>query len=136
MWQNYWQVKCPVIGKTSFSRRDFRSFRAAAIYYLVAAEIDKDPFLCLHLRGHSCSAVLKGLGGGESALLDDSSDKNPLDTEGFWLGLPEDLQVLPPEKVEALALSQLGEAPLFLGSQLKAIYREIAEGIEKRLGDA
>jgi uncharacterized Zn finger protein len=109
---------------------------AAAIYYLVAEGLDKDPFLLLHLRGRSRSAILKGIGSGETALLDDSSDEKPLPIEDFWLGLPEDLQITRPEKIEALALRQLGEAPLFLGSQLKAIYREVAESIEKRLGDA
>jgi uncharacterized Zn finger protein len=109
---------------------------AAAIYYLVAEELDKDPFLLLHLRGRSRSAILKGIGSGETALLDDSSDEKPLPIEDFWLGLPEDLKITRPEKIEALALRQLGEAPLFLGSQLKVIYREVAESIEKRLGDA
>jgi uncharacterized Zn finger protein len=108
---------------------------AAAIFYLIAEELDKDPFLLFHLRGRTRSAVLQGFGGGETPLLEGIATKESLSLEGFWAGLPEDLQIPPPQKTEALALRQLGDAPLFLGGDFRAIYRYVTEAIEKRLNE-
>ena len=114
----------------------------AGVYYLVAAELDQDPFLLFELRGLSRENLLKELaksplGQALSAelQLDDQPpipiesyyarpqtialadiDKKKLDLREFWQGtkrLPQTIEPLPQQVVSAIPVKKQGDFPAF-----------------------
>ena len=131
------------------SKRDFKSTcscpdwgdpckHIAGVYYLVAAELDRDPFLLFELRGLSREALLEELAksplgqalSAELQLEGRSPDpvesyfpiparieanKN-LDLREFWLGtkrLPQSIEPLPQNPVSGIAVKKQGDYPGF-----------------------
>jgi uncharacterized Zn finger protein len=116
----------------------------AAVHYLLAEEIDRDPFLLFALRGKEREAVLEGMrrarggpasagpaGPAEPAAEEDTS----LPVEGFWEAapLPADWRVAPaPPAVPAAVLRRLGPPdfaadPARLQRLLEQIYARVSE---------
>ncbi|MGF1570854.1 MAG: SWIM zinc finger family protein [Nodosilinea sp.] len=110
----------------------------AGVYYLVAAELDRDPFLLFELRGLSRQALLKELaksplGQALSAELQaEKQPPRPVDTyyaplhtidadpntslRDFWQGakrLPQTLEPLPQIPVTGIPVKQQGDFPAF-----------------------
>jgi len=65
----------------------------AAVYYLLAEEFDRDPFLLFRLRGMRQGPLMDRIGGGEAPVEDPSdaastehseTDSAPLSVDGFW----------------------------------------------------
>ena len=131
------------------SRKDFKTScscpdwsnpckHIAGVYYLVAAELDQDPFLLFELRGLSRQALLQELaktplGKALSAALQVekttlqpvSSYYPPLETvhmsdnaklQEFWHGakrLPQTMEALPENLVSAIPIKKQGDFPAF-----------------------
>src|SRR5690606_10461275 len=61
---------------------------AAAVYYLIAEQLDADPFILFHLRGRSRNAVIQALRGYDLALPSydpEAEHANPsVQIAGFW----------------------------------------------------
>jgi uncharacterized Zn finger protein len=117
----------------------------AAVYYLLAEQIDADPFTLFHLRGQSRDAVLGKLrtlrGGG----VDESSDgqdasvalapRLDVDLEAFWAGSEVNLvRTMPSRDGEPFVFRQLGEPPMGTKKEFRKIYQAIAGEAAKWLG--
>ncbi|MGB3297973.1 MAG: SWIM zinc finger family protein [Phormidesmis sp.] len=111
----------------------------AGVYYLVAAELDQDPFLLFSLRGLSRSALLaelakSPLGKALSAELQIESQRprlaesyyatlqitDPVSLEGdlraFWQGskqLPQSIEMIVPPPVSGIMVKKQGDFPAF-----------------------
>lgn len=93
----------------------------AAVYYLLAEEFDRDPFLLLRLRGLSRGLLLKRLGGDVDTGPSTNLPAEPLRANAdFWTGrsVPEDVfgTVKPPPSHAALP-RQLGSFPFWRPEQ-------------------
>ncbi|NEQ52433.1 MAG: hypothetical protein F6K11_20200 [Leptolyngbya sp. SIO3F4] len=131
------------------SRKDFKTScscpdwsnpckHIAGVYYLVAAELDQDPFLLFELRGLSRQDLLKELAKsplgqalsaelqlGQAIPQSVSSYYTPLETlnvpaktdlREFWHGtkrLPQNMEVLPENSVSAIPIKKQGDFPAF-----------------------
>lgn len=115
---------------------------AAAVYYLVAEQLDEDPFILFHLRGRTRDAVLEKLRG--TASFDENEDDDieeeqipPLDAdlEQFWSGDASALiRQQPIAMQEPFTLRQLGEPPTATGKKIRTIYQTISEESRRWLG--
>jgi uncharacterized Zn finger protein len=111
----------------------------AAVYFLVAEWLDRDPFLLLELRGRDREALLAALRvGGESAGVPEPDE--PLDLESFWMGSP-----VPPFRAGGAVLPQallraLGDPPGWtdasLAISLKPVYASVSTAAEALLTGA
>lgn len=123
----------------------------AAVHYLLAEEIDRDPFLLFTLRGRDREAVVRGLRqarGGEEPAADAAPAvpaEEPLRTEGFWEtgAVMADWRVtLAPPAVPGAVLRRLGspdfaENPQGLESRFQRIYARVTErALETGLADS
>jgi uncharacterized Zn finger protein len=111
---------------------------AAAVYYLVAEQLDVDPFILFHLRGYTRERVLDGLrrrrvtstaseesqhieGGQRVPALDD-------DLTTFWIGSPSSLvRSAPVVPAHPPLLAQLGDPPGGTGKELEGIYARVSQ---------
>ena len=101
----------------------------AAVYFLVAEWLDRDPFLLLEMRGRDRESILTALRvGGETAPVPEAED--PLDLDSFWTGAP-----IPPARPGPAALPQallraLGDPPGWtdtpLATSLKPVYSTVS----------
>jgi len=109
---------------------------AAAVYYLVAEQLDRDPFLLFHLRGYARRLVLDALrrardaraNGDEAGKTAGREEPLSSDVEGFWSGAAHGLIHSPgliPEQPPVLAM--LGDPPGLSGDNLRWIYRRVSE---------
>lgn len=126
--------------KTSCSCPDYSNpcKHIAGVYYLVAAELDKDPFLLFELRGLSREELLKELaksplGQALSAELQvEQQPPEPVDSyyaplemvkvpvkaelREFWQGakrLPQTMEALPESSVSGIPVKKQGDFPAF-----------------------
>lgn len=113
---------------------------AAAVYYLVAEQLDADPFVLFHLKGKNRAEVLSALralrgaeddGLPQMPMFEDEPlpDAPPLDADlgAFWSGLEVNLvRAAPMQMPEPFALRQLGKPPGNAGAGLRSVYNEIA----------
>lgn len=123
----------------------------AAVYYLLAEEFDRDPFLIFKLRGMDREEFLDLLENHADVLMaspekNETARKEPLqgDLQGFWAGepLPEDFHVGDlhrPEKPAILPRS-LGKFPFWRGQEdlhdtLEKIYTDASERVQNLLLD-
>ncbi|MDQ7028001.1 MAG: SWIM zinc finger family protein [Anaerolineae bacterium] len=114
---------------------------AAAVYYLVAEQLDEDPFILFHLRGRTRDAVLEKLRGTASALDEDDIEEEeeiaPLDAdlEQFWSGDASALiRRQPIAMQEPFALRQLGDPPTMRRRLITTIYQTISAESRRWLG--
>lgn len=115
---------------------------AAAVYYLLAEQLDADPFTLFHLRGRTREQVLAALRSfrstavnGESA--PDTPDATALDADlsAFWSGPGEHVIRAVPLVLDALPLlRQLGQPPGNLGNALRDIYNDMSAEALRWLG--
>lgn len=113
----------------------------AAVYYLIAEQLDADPFILFHLRGRNREATMRALQGG-SASADPSDNANalienpPLDVATFWGGGSIGLVRQSPQIGKApIALQQLGGLPQISEKPLLAIYQDISQEAQRWLGN-
>ena len=117
----------------------------AAVYYLLAEEFDRDPFLLLRLRGLSRGALLKRLGGEVDSGASTDPPAEPLHADAtFWTGggVPEDVfgTVKAPPSHAALP-RQLGAFPFWrpeqpLAEALAPTYAAVSEAACTWFADA
>jgi uncharacterized Zn finger protein len=111
---------------------------SAAVYYLLAEQLDADPFMLFHLRGRSREQVLAALralrGEAEAPLETPEAEALPdipplnADLTAFWTGAAASVvRTLPERGDEPLALRMLGTPPGNMEIELKALYRKIAQ---------
>jgi uncharacterized Zn finger protein len=110
----------------------------AAIYYLVAEQLDVDPFILFHMRGYTREQVLEGLRkrrGGAAAPVADAGQAEepgvtPLDAslDAFWQAA-DSLPALPipfmPSQPPMIA--RLGAPPDRIEHELRGMYQYISE---------
>ncbi len=111
----------------------------AAVYFLVAEWLDRDPFLLLELRGRDRETILAALRvGGEGTAVVEAEE--PLEVDSFWTGAP-----LPPVRLGGAVLPQallraLGDPPGWsdasLAVSLKPVYASVAAAAEALLTGA
>ena len=111
---------------------------AAAVYYLIAEQLDANPFLLFHLRGRGRAAVVAALQGMD---LDDLSQVPaeaiaPLTVEGFWdadaIALVRQRPVVPGTPI---ALQQVGMPPKLREDDVRQLYQEVAQEAHDWLGE-
>jgi uncharacterized Zn finger protein len=119
----------------------------AAVYYLLAEWLDRDPFLLFELRGRDRDALLAALrerrGTGEETDAPPAEPDEPLTAAGFWTAGNLDLDrgsEAPPPVPQAL-LRALGDPPGWseppLAPTLRPVYASVSERAGKLLdGDA
>ncbi len=112
---------------------------AAAVYYLLAEQIDADPFVLFHLRGRSRDQVLAALRGHRSASVGAPASEGEtaaapvsqapaLEVGDFWSGPAANLihsAPVTPKKPPLLA--QLGDPPGGIASELRLLYQSVAQ---------
>ena len=123
----------------------------AAVYYLVAEQLDADPFILFHLRGYTRQQVLEGLRqrrGGDAdveakeaarelappldVILGDGDD---LSTDRFWTGNPVSVvRMAPVLPAHPPMLAQLGDPPGGIGRELETIYMQVSQAALAWLG--
>jgi uncharacterized Zn finger protein len=117
----------------------------AAVYYLLAEQIDADPFTLFHLRGRSREKVLSQLRAFRGVSEDESAPETsveialtpPLDSDlsNFWAAPDVNLvRSMPARDDKPFAFRQLGEPPMGAKDELGKIYKAIAEEAAKWLG--
>lgn len=117
----------------------------AAVYYLLAEQLDADPFTLFHLRGRSREqvlAALRTLRGEVDAPVDMPEaetlpDVPPLDAdlETFWTGMAANIvRQLPEQGDEPMALRMLGTPPGGSETEIRRIYANIAQEALSWLG--
>jgi uncharacterized Zn finger protein len=119
---------------------------AAAVYYLIADQLDVDPFILFHLRGYTRQQVLEGLrrrrGAGDQSEQEASQTESlqtpPLDADLsiFWAGSPVSLvRTAPAVPSHPPILAQLGAPPGSVGKDLEQIYARISQTALTWLGE-
>lgn len=114
----------------------------AAVYYLLAEEFDRDPFLIFRLRGKEKDEIIKELRALRSSISDEESEgpvpapsqqtaRRPLEDclESFWLkGRALDSLEINPRRpdVENAILKRLGDSPISIGKSNLADLLKIA----------
>lgn len=113
----------------------------AAVYYLLAEWLDRDPFLLFELRGRDRDALLASLR--ERRAPEDepaaapSEPEEPLTADGFWTGLPvppDPREVAPPPVPQAL-LRALGDPPGWSGAPLAAALRPVYAAVTQHAAE-
>jgi len=112
---------------------------AAAIYYLLAEEIDRDPFVLFHLRGATREQILAALRRRRGVLEKDeeSAPKEAFpaldaDLQAFWVGQPVSIPRPAPASQPAM-LARLGYPPDSSEKDLRQIYAIVREQAERWL---
>jgi uncharacterized Zn finger protein len=112
---------------------------AAAVYYLIAEQLDVDPFILFHLRGRNRDAIMQALQGYDLGLSDDETTADeynpPLTTAAFW-NAPDVNRVrqMPVRGVDPIALRQLGSPPGNIEKDLRKLYTDISQEAAHWLG--
>lgn len=110
----------------------------AAVYYLLAEWLDRDPFLLFELRGKDRETLLTDLRGrgGEGAEEPAAEPEEPLAVEGFWGGDAYDLDAesdAPPGIPQAI-LRALGDPPGWCGPSLGTLLRPVYAQVSAQAG--
>jgi uncharacterized Zn finger protein len=117
---------------------------AAAVYYLLAEQIDADPFVLFHLRGKPREQILTTLRGLRSAATGTADAEETAtvavpqapaldaDLSRFWGASTNLIHSAPVAPKKPPVLVQLGDPPDGIADDLRKIYRAItAEAIEQ-----
>jgi uncharacterized Zn finger protein len=107
---------------------------AAALYYLLAEQLDADPFVLFHLRGMPRERVLAELRrrrGGDQVAESTTAEQAPridADVERFWMGSAiQPLQTAPVIPAQPPLLIVMGEPPENTGKELRRIYQHVSQ---------
>lgn len=109
----------------------------AAVYYLVAEQLDVEPFILFHIRGRKREAVLQALRQYDLAGAEEGSDEPDyaIGVDSFLSDEPASLvRDLPVQFDEPFALKQLGDSPGHLDNELKKLHRMISAEALRWLG--
>jgi uncharacterized Zn finger protein len=113
----------------------------AAVYYLLAEWLDRDPFLLFELRGRDREALLAALrerqGADEEAEAAPVEADEPLAVDGFWGDGAVELDAgseAPPPVPQAI-LRALGDPPGWSEAPLAATLRPVYEAVSRRAGE-
>lgn len=110
---------------------------AAAVYYLVAEQLDVDPFILFHIRGRNRETILQALRSYDITI-EDGDEVNispPLIVTDFWQEVDMSLvRQMPTSMEEPFALRQLGSPPGHMEKDLKKLYRDISDEAQGWLG--
>lgn len=108
---------------------------AAAIYYLVAEQLDADPFILFHIRGRTRENILQVLRGYDiQEPIDNTTEPETLELDTFWEHSDIPLvRELPTILDEPLSFKQLGAPPKY-NNDLRKIYRTISDEAQRWLG--
>jgi uncharacterized Zn finger protein len=112
---------------------------AAAVYYLIAEQLDADPFILFHLRGRNRDAIMQALQGYDLALPDDETEAEaynpPLNAADFWNASAANLvRQMPVRGADPIALRQLGSPPGNIDKYLRKLYTDISQEAARWLG--
>jgi uncharacterized Zn finger protein len=115
---------------------------AAALYYLLAEQLDADPFTLFHLRGRSREQILGRLRAHRGiTAASDPAETGPLtapldaDLEAFWLGGDFNLaRAAPVTPKQSPVLRLLGKPPGSIEDDLQRLYLLVAQAAYRRLG--
>lgn len=118
---------------------------SAAVYYLLAEQLDADPFILFHLRGRNRETVLSQLRSHRGIQVDDGMTHSavemksapPLDADldSFWEGVEGYLvRSMPIREDRAFIFRQLGDPPDKTGKELDGIYKDIGDEASRWLG--
>jgi uncharacterized Zn finger protein len=110
----------------------------AAVYYLLAEWLDRDPFLLFELRGRQREALLAALrerSGTEASPAESELDE-PLTVEGFWGADAIELDAgnEAPPAVPLALIRALGDPPGWTGSSLATALRPVYANVFARAG--
>ncbi len=138
----YFECSCPDYGNPCK--------HASAVYYLLAEQIDADPFVLFHLRGRTREQMLAALRGHRSAVTSPATEAVPApepqaevveappldaDLEHFWSGEPVNLiHSVPVMPNKPPLLAQLGDPPGNIGPDVAMLYRKVSEEAREWLG--
>ncbi|GAB5491294.1 MAG: hypothetical protein Phog2KO_15090 [Phototrophicaceae bacterium] len=108
----------------------------AAVYYLIAEQLDTDPFILFHLRGRKRELVLQALRGYDLTTTSEHEDKIvPLTVNNFWQSeFVAPVSKMPLATNEPFILRQLGDPPLALKKDLRLIYDQVSDEAWRWLG--
>lgn len=109
---------------------------AAAVYYLLAEQLDTDPFVLFHLRGRTRDQVLTTLRAHRSAAMTGEAVSSPApeappldaDLERFWEGSTLNLiRSAPVRPEQPPLLRRLGNPPINTAEALRALYTAVSD---------
>ena len=101
----------------------------AAVYYLIAEQLDVDPFMLFHIRGRKREAVLQALRQYDLASDTEQAETqdNTITLENFWGENPVMLvRDVPVRFDKPFALKQLGTPPGHIENDLKKLHEDIS----------
>jgi uncharacterized Zn finger protein len=110
---------------------------AAAVYYLLAEQLDDDPFILFHIRGRKRDAILKALRQYDiESTPTQSHESYALDVANFWdvESVVAVVSQMPIRMDEPFALRQLGKPPAPIDKELQQLYRDISTESRRWLG--
>ena len=109
---------------------------AAAVYYLIAEQLDVDPFILFHLRGKQREEILRVLRGydiDENIVIEQANES--LSLEEFWTSHEIPLiRQMPTLLSEPLSLKQLGNPPGIISDDFHDIYSLVSQEAQRWLG--
>lgn len=109
---------------------------AAAVYYLMAEQLDNDPFLLFHMRGRKRDQLLRALQQYDvSESRPDRTESHALTADSIWQNEMAPLVRQQPARMnEPLVLRQLGDPPVLKPEDLRTLYRTISDETRLWLG--
>jgi uncharacterized Zn finger protein len=109
---------------------------AAAVYYLMAEQLDNDPFLLFHIRGRKRNELLQALQ--QYDIHEDSPEdtvSQALSADSVWQDYITPLVRQQPARMnQPLAIRQFGEPPVLSPDEMRNLYRTISEEARLWLG--
>jgi len=109
---------------------------AAAVYYLVAEQLDNDPFILFHIRGRKRDTLLRALRQyNTEEIANDADESCALKADGFWeVESTALVRQMPTKMDDPFALRQLGKPPAPIEKELQQLYRDISTEARRWLG--
>jgi len=117
---------------------------AAAVNYLLAEQLDRDPFILFHLRGRTQREILDALRFARQSQANDAQVQDPvrqeeplsIDATIFWAGAnAQSRPVHSPGPIprQPPVLTMLGDPPGRFGHDLRRVYQQVSETALARL---
>jgi len=109
---------------------------SAAVYYLIAEQLDVDPFILFHIRGKQREEILQVLRGYDidESIIDEPQVES-LSVDDFWVSHEIPLiRQMPSIQSEPLSLKQLGNPPSMTSDDIRDIYNITSQEAKHWLG--